>query len=735
MHVARKQAVTLVAALLVMAVIPLWNNRAAAAGDSVDEIHSSYGNNSSEMWVYWHGTETQLSYGLTTDYDSNAAAGVSTPVPVDIAGPFEQVKLTGLTAGQTYHYRIGADGLDHTFQTAPTGDFTWDDIGDTGTSYYDPTSDSSCNKSWMPQVWQQIAADNPAVVTHGGDISYANECGQPAVHQFWNDIAPIAQQAPIQFALGNHEYGAASSTAPYGTPRDSLANYKGRYNMANAQTVPNDTSTQVSNPGCPSPTYPSKNGCQGDDWGYFTAGHTLFISYPEPWVNAYADWKTKADALMAQAETDPNIYFIVTYGHRPANSSQQSNAVDASLQSAVYALGDKYSPAARPDGKYVMSIGHHVHSAEAFSPQHGVVILVDGGGGSEEAGIKTGIAGSQWFTNHISHLRVNFVGNQMTYSFICGPVFALNPSKEACTKDSVLFSQTISGYASRPPVPAPNLTVTHTDGTTNIATTQDQVTYATTVTNSGTADATNVILDDNIPTNATFLSADDGVAPAYGTVEWAIGTLPAGQSVTKHFTVQASGVQPGGTMVSSVNLRGDDPACTASGSVCYVVDTDTMPSAARQWLTNPSFESNTTGWANYNTSTLLSRITTAGQDGVASLQVTRTATGSGVAGVTSKPASVASVVAGTTYTGTVWLQPQVAGQSVTVELKETNSAGTLVQKASTVATLSSPGSWQKVTLTYTAKTSGDQLYFNVYGGNIATNNWFRVDNLSLTTPN
>jgi hypothetical protein len=274
---------------------------ARAAADTVDEIHSSYGNDSSQMWLYWHGNETAVSYGLTTDYGLTAIAAPAPVTPVDTSGPFMQVKLTGLSAGQTYHYRIGADGLDHSFQTAPTGDFTWDDLGDTGTTYYDPSAAKGCNKTWMPQVWQQLAADNPAVVTHGGDISYANECGEPAVHRFWNDIAPIAQQAPIQFAWGNHEYGNPSSGAPVGTPRDSMANYKGRYNMANAQTVPNDTSKQVKNPGCPSPSNPAVNGCLGNDWGYFTAGHALFISYPEPWVNAYGDWQTKADALMAQA--------------------------------------------------------------------------------------------------------------------------------------------------------------------------------------------------------------------------------------------------------------------------------------------------------------------------------------------------------------------------------------------------------------------------------------------------
>ena len=100
-----------------------------------------------------------------------------------------------------------------------------------------------------------------------------------------------------------------------------------------------------------------------------------FISRPEPEPKAYADWQTKADAIMASAEADPNIWLIVTYGHRTACSSLKANgtwASDANVAPAVAALGDKYSPSARPDGKYVLDIGHHIHGAEVCGPTHGI---------------------------------------------------------------------------------------------------------------------------------------------------------------------------------------------------------------------------------------------------------------------------------------------------------------------------------------------------------------------------
>ena len=147
---------------------------------------------------------------------------------------------------------------------------------------------------------------------------------------------------------------------------------------------------------------------------------------------------------MAAAENDPNVSFIVTYGHRPAYSSGASQ-IAPKLQTAINALGDKYSPAARPDGKYVLNVNHHVHGGEAFSPQHGVYHATDGGGGHEEFGYTQTAAGSLWKTGHPEHLRVTVTGTTMKLEFVCGPVFALNPNYQPCTEGSVLFTETITG--------------------------------------------------------------------------------------------------------------------------------------------------------------------------------------------------------------------------------------------------------------------------------------------------
>lgn len=83
-------------------------------------------------------------------------------------------------------------------------------------TYYLAGSAAACNKSWMGSVWAQLPADNADFYTHGGDISYANDCGNPTSLQVFNDIAPVSTTRVIEWSEGNHEYGPTSSTSPSG---------------------------------------------------------------------------------------------------------------------------------------------------------------------------------------------------------------------------------------------------------------------------------------------------------------------------------------------------------------------------------------------------------------------------------------------------------------------------------------------------------------------------------------
>ena len=420
----------------------------AADADTVTEIHYSFRNTPDSVWFDWDGQEQDIYYGPDASYGRTAVAGSSGVTPVDSAGPFRQVQLTGLTPGTTYHYKVGATGADHTFQTVPTGDFTWADTGDTSSTLCD---------SWLAGTQSLIAAQHPSFVTHGGDISNANICGVGAVHQYYVDQQAWSDNAAFQPVWGNHEYGQPGSeggeTAPPGTPRDSLLNYKGRSFVTNGQTVSSDTAGQINNPGCGWETGSATNTCLGNDWGWFTAGHVLFISYPEPWPNAYPAWQATADQLMAKAQADPSIDFIVTYGHRPAYSSV-SSVVDTNLRTALNNLAVKYSPtASNPGGKFVLNVNHHVHWEEVFKPINGLVNVTNGDGGAGQVNPATFDANSIWHMIHPAILSASYsaANHSLTFNLLCGQAYAPNP-KTTCTYGSDLYSQTFT----RSGTPAPH---------------------------------------------------------------------------------------------------------------------------------------------------------------------------------------------------------------------------------------------------------------------------------------
>ena len=262
---------------------------AGAAGDTADEIHYSITGPTSVTFD-WRGTPTTISFGPTTSYAQTVSAGSPNITPFSSSGPWREAKLAGLQPGATYHYAIGT-GSDHTFRTAPapgSSGFTAvaeADIGDS-TSY-----------SNMPVIQAMISGLGPSLVLAAGDLTYGNDHGQAEVDQHFNDVMVWSQDAAYEPAWGNHEWDDQTY--------DDLRNYKGRFDFANPQT----------SPGSPSVS------CCDEDWHWFDYGNTRFIAYPEPWSGAIGDWYSKVQPIMSNAQSNPNISFIVTYGHRPAYSS------------------------------------------------------------------------------------------------------------------------------------------------------------------------------------------------------------------------------------------------------------------------------------------------------------------------------------------------------------------------------------------------------------------------------
>lgn len=91
------------------------------------------------------------------------------------------------------------------------------------------------------------------------------------------------------------------------------------------------------------------------------------------------------------------------------------------------------------------------------------------------------------------------------------------------------------------------------------------VTYTLTATNNGSDPDTNVVATDPLPAGETFASGDPGCTATAGTVTCDFGTLGAGASASKSYTVN---VAPGAptTLVNTASVTGDRPDSNPSNN-------------------------------------------------------------------------------------------------------------------------------------------------------------------------
>jgi hypothetical protein len=370
----------------------------AAQAGTVDEIHYTFTGPRSVAFD-WRGMARTIRFGRTSTYGRTARARPALPAPFSSKGPFWEVRLEGLRRGTTYHYSIGGRG-DQTFATAPTGRFRFDVEADVG---------DSANASRVSPTQTQIAADRPAFVIVAGDLTYANDEGQVAVDQHFDDVMAWSQRAAYMPAWGNHDWDQP----------DGLRNYKGRFALPHGHA----------SPGAPS------NGCCGEDWSWFDAGPVRFISYPEPYSDAtWPGWAAQADPLFASAQANPKIRFIVTFGHRPAYSSGYHSG-ESTLAAILNRFGDRYS-------KYVLNLNGHSHDYERFLPIHHVVHITAAGGGAALEPWRTKDARTAYRALHLEHVRVTVTPSRLLIQALCGPSSSVDDI--SCTGDSVIDSYLIT---------------------------------------------------------------------------------------------------------------------------------------------------------------------------------------------------------------------------------------------------------------------------------------------------
>jgi hypothetical protein len=377
-----------------------------AASLAADEIHWTI-IGPTAVTFDWRGTaaETSIAYGASAgNYTTTVTAANPTGVcvPYSSPGPFYEAKITGLTANTLYHYRI-ASGPDHTFRTPPpagTSNFEVLVEGDLGDAAYYPT---------VAGVQSLVAQERGARFTLlVGDLSYADDHGIQHVDNAFNDVMVWSQDVAEMAAWGNHEWDNPPPQV------DDLRNYKGRFDFPNPKT---------------SPGTPAISDCS-EDWYWFDYGNVRFIAYPEPWTGAWSDWKTQATTLMDAAQSNANIKWIVTFGHRPVYSSGHQSA-DSTFQGYMAVLASTHS-------KYVLNVNGHSHDYERSYPQdgsgdnvHGAINVTVGTGGSslEEDGTCLWLVCTQpsWSAArfmHLGYLKLYFTATSIQGNFFCGPAGA-----------------------------------------------------------------------------------------------------------------------------------------------------------------------------------------------------------------------------------------------------------------------------------------------------------------------
>jgi hypothetical protein len=398
--------------------LPFWLVGAALAAD---EIHWTVkGQNA--VTFDWRGSssENTIRYGTVSGtYTSTVTGSTPSPVPTSSSGPFWEAKLTGLAENTLYYYRVGS-AAEHTFRTPPprgSSDYWFGEEADIG---------STLGWSNVGITQGMILTDNPNVTGNDrprfiiapGDLTYGDQETLADVDQHFNDVMPWSQDVAYMPAWGNHEWATSSDGMA-----DNLNNYEGRFDFPNSKTSPGATEAVGNGP--------------GEDWYWFDYGNVRFIAHPEPMTGAWEDWVTSVDPVMASAQSDPAIQFIIVYGHRPCWSTGADHTGDTQLAGYMRTLHSKYS-------KFNLVIQGHSHHYERSIPSStdGILFIIGPGGGSSLGGLGSSASWSAYRLDHLEHIRLHVTQNRIDGYAICGPSGSGNTG--SCTQNTVVDTWSVA---------------------------------------------------------------------------------------------------------------------------------------------------------------------------------------------------------------------------------------------------------------------------------------------------
>lgn len=320
--------------------------------------------------------------------------------------------------------------------TAGVDDFVLYVVGDIGShlTYSRVLPVMNIIADWRWNFYTNHFYEQPDFALIIGDLTYADNHTAADVDAHFNDAMLWSRDAAYMPAWGNHEW----STDP--TQPDNLNNYEGRFDLPHSQTSPGANAAIGNGP--------------KEDWSWFVYGHILFISYPEPYNGALADWGTRADSLMAQAEADPSISAIVTFGHRPAYSA--SGSASGTLQGILDDFSCRYT-------KYLVNLAGHAHHYERtdLKPDpapgscvpHATHLLVGTGHSSPSTTVYGGVI---YGTDQSGVLQLHITSCSIDGQFICGPLQSTACPDSNTVKDSFSIPIACSGDS----IPPHNVAIT-----------------------------------------------------------------------------------------------------------------------------------------------------------------------------------------------------------------------------------------------------------------------------------
>jgi hypothetical protein len=185
------------------------------------------------------------------------------------------------------------------------------------------------------------------------DVTGAGPDGQQEVVSRFHDAMLWSQDAAWMPAWGNHDWEYEDI--------DDLRTLKGRFDIPNPGTMSDAPAVS----------------CCGEDWGWFDYGNARFISWPEPYTSStWEEWKAQVTPVFSEAQRNPKIKFIVTFGHQSAYTSiYRRSPGNLLIRPVLNDLRASYS-------KYVLDLSGHNHQYERYQIDNGMTYIVNSTTGS-----------------------------------------------------------------------------------------------------------------------------------------------------------------------------------------------------------------------------------------------------------------------------------------------------------------------------------------------------------------